>query len=65
VSNFNKIVFVLSYYILFCHVWLLSLKSLFFSKVRKGMDPEGRGGEEWGDVRDRGRGDSKQSILYE
>lgn len=32
-SNFNSKGFASSYYILFCYVWLLSLRSLFFSNV--------------------------------
>jgi hypothetical protein len=32
--DFDLIVFVLSYYILFCYVLLLSLRSLLFSNVR-------------------------------
>lgn len=36
-------------YILFYHVWLLSLRSLLFSERQEGIDPEGRGdGEELG-----------------
>jgi hypothetical protein len=44
--------FVLPYYILFCHVLLLSLRSLFFSNERqKGVDPEVIGsGKELGGV---------------
>lgn len=34
----------LSYYILFCHVCLLPLRSLFLSnEEQKGVDPEGKG----------------------
>ena len=32
-SNFDMIVFASSYYILFCHVWLLSLRSLFLNPI--------------------------------
>jgi hypothetical protein len=39
-STFDMIVFVL-----FCPVWLLSPRSLFFSNERKGVDPEGKGEE--------------------
>ena len=43
--SLNVVLFVLSYYILFCPVWLLSLSSLLFSKVRqKGSGSGGRGG---------------------
>jgi hypothetical protein len=39
------IAFALPQDIPFCHVWLLSLRSLFFSyeKEKKGIDLEGRG----------------------
>lgn len=36
VSNFNLIVFASSYYVLFCHIWLLSHKSLFSKERQKG-----------------------------
>lgn len=43
-SNFEVMVFVLSYYILFPYVLLLSLRSLFFlMKDRNGVDSNGRG----------------------
>lgn len=43
-SNFEVMVFVLSYYILFLYVLLLSLRSLFFlMKDRDGVDSNGRG----------------------
>ena len=40
-------VLLLSYYILFCHVWLLSLRSLFFSNERQ-KGSEHRGERMWG-----------------
>ena len=51
-SNINIIVFTSSYYNLFCHVWLLYLGSLFFSKEwQKGSGRRGVGGwEELGEV---------------
>lgn len=46
-SNFNMVVFVSSYYNLFCHVWLLSLETCsFLMRGRRGVDLEGRGGGE-------------------
>jgi hypothetical protein len=62
-SNFNVIVLASSYYALFCHLWLISLRVLFYN-VRKGMNLEGRSSEE---VRGRGRerGNYHQVILYE
>lgn len=42
---FSTMVFALSYYILFCHIWLLFLRILFFSNVRQkggGYGREGR-----------------------
>lgn len=52
-SGLSVAVFVL-FYILFCHVWLFSIRSLFFSSERQkghGSRGEGRGsGEELGGV---------------
>ena len=42
-STLKTRAFSLSYCILFCHVWLLSLGGLLFLK-RKGLDLEERGG---------------------
>ena len=50
-SNFDMIVFASSYYILFCQVWLLSLRSLFFVNEDRGSGSGGeRAGEELGGV---------------
>lgn len=44
-------VFASSNYILFCNIWLLSLRRLFSSRNREGADLEGRrGGEELGEA---------------
>lgn len=41
-------VFTSSHYILFCHIWLLSLRILFFSnKIQKGNGYERGGGRIW------------------
>jgi hypothetical protein len=46
-SNLDMKGFALSYYILFCHIWLLSLRSLFFlMRDRKGVDLKGGGARE-------------------
>lgn len=46
-SNFDVKVFVSSYYILLCHVWLLSPRSLLSSSERwKGSCFKGSGGGE-------------------
>lgn len=43
--NIDVMIFVLSYYTLFCLVFLLSHRSLLFPKEgRKGMHPQRRGG---------------------
>lgn len=48
-------IIVLSYYILLCYSLLLSFRSLFFSKDRNGVDPEGKeDGEELGRVEEGG-----------
>lgn len=53
------------YYILFCYLWLLSFRSLFFSNERQ--EGNGSTGEvKWGETgRNRERGDYNQNILYE
>lgn len=40
-SNFSSIGFALSSYILFCFIWLLSRRSLFFSSERPKEDRSG------------------------
>lgn len=42
-SNFNVVVFVLSYHFLLCYASLLSLRSLFFSELEPGVDLDGNG----------------------
>jgi hypothetical protein len=49
------IVFASSYYVLFCHI---SLRILFFSRERKGVDPEGRGGRE-----ELGEAEGRETIV--
>lgn len=66
VETFNVNILVLSYYILFCHVWFLSLRnrnlSLSFSNEKLRMDPDkGRGGRIG---RGRGRKICYQHIVY-
>lgn len=54
-SNIDMIALASSYYILFCQVWLLSIRSLFFSKERQkegGSGGEG-GWEELGGVEEK------------
>jgi hypothetical protein len=49
-SSLHELVFALSYYILFCPIWLLSLQALFFTSERqKGSrsGEEGRWGRNW------------------
>jgi hypothetical protein len=46
-SNFDMMVIVLSYYILFCYVLLLSLRSLLFSNERE-KGSKSRWEERWG-----------------
>lgn len=44
-SNFEVLVFALSYYILFCNILLLSLKNCsFLMRDRERVDSDGRGG---------------------
>lgn len=65
VSNFNRIVSVSSYYILFFDVWLLSLRSLFLSLMRdrNGVDPEGKS-RIGGNGETRGVGNYNQYTFY-
>lgn len=60
----NTTVLALSYYVLFCYVWLLCLKSSFFSNEKqKGSESGGKG--KWRETgRSRGRGNCSQNILY-
>ena len=60
--HLDMIVFALSYYIVFFHVWLLCLGSPFFSNERqKGADPEGKGEKGRGKMGEkrRGRGEER------
>lgn len=62
-SSFDGMVFVLAY-ILFSHVWLLSLRCLFFSNERrKGNRSREEGCEE--ELINKGRANSKRDILYQ
>ena len=64
-SNTDVIFFAFCYYILFCHVWLLSLKNLFFYSERK-KENESWGEGRWRDTgRNRGRRNCNQDVLYE
>jgi hypothetical protein len=49
-------------YILFCHVWLLSLRGLVFSIQRQEVDLQGRQGRA---EMSRGRGNCSKDMLYE
>jgi hypothetical protein len=53
---------VLSYYVLFCYVLLLSLRSFLYSNDRQKKN-ESRRGENWGGIEEELR-ERKRTIIY-
>lgn len=55
--------FALSHYISICHIWLVFLRSLFFSDEKEKGDRPGR--QEQGRAGRRRRGNYNQNVIYQ